>query len=111
MSATFDPGISEWGNLAGQGPSFPTEYIGRKRNTQGSDTSQYLQEKKENLDSPSSGERNGKSPNRNGVIGCVRFHSGVVGPSAVEAQIRGEVNKSPASQTVWKVRPKRVIAL
>ena len=36
--------------------------------TQGTETSKYLQEKKINNDSLSSGERTGKSPNRDGVL-------------------------------------------
>ena len=43
--------------------------------TQGTETSHYLQEEKEIIDSPSSGERKGKSPNRR-CYGSV----GVVGP-------------------------------
>jgi len=39
------------------------EYIGSEKPTQGSETSQYLQEKKINRDSPSSGERKGNSLN------------------------------------------------
>ena len=43
--------------------------------TQGTETSKYLEEKKTSSDSPSSGERTGKSPNRR------RFGAtGVVGP-------------------------------
>ena len=40
--------------------------------TQGTETSKYLQEKKINNDSLSSGERTGKSPNLDGVLsgGC-----------------------------------------
>ena len=34
--------------------------------TQGTETSKYLEEKKTNSDSPSSGERTGNSPNQNG---------------------------------------------
>ena len=48
-------------------------YAGR---TRGTETSQYPQEEKEKIDSPSSGERKGKSPNR-----ARRGASGVVGPA------------------------------
>ena len=44
--------------------------------TRGTETSQYPQEEKENIDSPSSGERKGKSPNR-----ARRGARGVVGPA------------------------------
>ena len=40
-----------------------TEYIGIMKRTQGTETSQYLEEKKTNSDSPSSGERTGNSLN------------------------------------------------
>ena len=43
--------------------------------TRGTETSQYPQEKKETIDSLSSGERKGQSLNR-----CVYGHAGVVGP-------------------------------
>ena len=39
------------------------EYIDKKEQTQGTETSQYLEEKKVKNDSLSSGERNGKSLN------------------------------------------------
>jgi hypothetical protein len=42
----------------------PDEYIVGVEPTQGSEPSQYLEEKKEKFDSLSSGERNGNSPNR-----------------------------------------------
>ena len=44
--------------------------------TQGTETSQYLEEEKSKRDSPSSGERTGKSPNRWGSN-----PAGVEGPS------------------------------
>ena len=42
----------------------PSEHIGREEGTRGNDTSEYPEEKKESLDSLSSGERKRKSPNR-----------------------------------------------
>ena len=48
--------------------------------TWGTETSQYPEEEKEYIDSLSSGERRGKSPNQRGVIGGSRFRAGVVGP-------------------------------
>ena len=44
-------------------PASPHEKIVWKKLTQGSETSQYLEERKSKRDSQSSGERNGKSPN------------------------------------------------
>ena len=44
---SYDPGISEWGNPHGVISMYPlAEYIGLRRRTEGSETSQYLQEKK-----------------------------------------------------------------
>ena len=56
-----------------------TEFIGEVERTQGSETSQYLQEKKSNRDSLSSGERTGKSPNQasRDVWGC---RASAIGP-------------------------------
>ena len=52
-------------------PNGTTQYIedvlSERRPTQGTETSKYLQEKKITNDSPSSGERTGKSLNLNGV--------------------------------------------
>ena len=60
-------------------PNGTTQYtegvLSERRPTQGTETSKYLQEKKINNDSPSSGERTGKSPNRSEAI-----LTGVVGP-------------------------------
>src|SRR5919202_3928205 len=40
------------------------EHIGQEEGTRGNNTSEYPEEKKESLDSLSSGERKGSSPNR-----------------------------------------------
>jgi hypothetical protein len=45
------------------GPSPAPEHIGCEEGTRGNDTSEYPEEKKESLDSLSSGERKGSSPN------------------------------------------------
>src|SRR5829696_3044134 len=62
----------------------PSSVFGRKR-TQGTETSQYLEEEKSSRDARSSGERNGSSPNR-GPCG-----PGVVGPT----DATGEASGSP----------------
>jgi hypothetical protein len=46
------------------GPSPAPEHIGCEEGTWGNDTSEYPEESKEILDSLSSGERKGNSPNR-----------------------------------------------
>ena len=46
-----------------------TEYIGQGTRTEGTETSQYLEGKESNRDSPSSGERTGSSLNQIRVIG------------------------------------------
>ena len=45
------------------GPVPLPESIGQEEGTRGTETSKYPQEKKEKIDSLSSGERTGKSPN------------------------------------------------
>jgi len=58
--------MSEWGNpLWRIAAVLQSEYIGLTEQTRGSETSQYPEEKKTTSDSPSSGERTGKSLNRN----------------------------------------------
>ena len=44
------------------------EYIAHPWHTQGTETSKYLEEEKEIIDSLSSGERNGKSPNQEACL-------------------------------------------
>ena len=57
-------------------PNGTTQYtegvLSARRPTQGTETSKYLQEKKINNESLSSGERTGNSPNQGGVLpwGC-----------------------------------------
>ena len=47
MQAIFDPEISEWGNPIWSNVQSPySEYISLRSDTQGSETSQYLEEKK-----------------------------------------------------------------
>ena len=46
---SFDPQMSEWGNPAGVMSGYPlAEYIGLRRRTRGSETSQYPEERKSN---------------------------------------------------------------
>jgi hypothetical protein len=54
-----------WGNAQ----SSLTEYIGQGTRTEGTETSQYLEGKESNRDSPSSGERTGHSLNQVRAIG------------------------------------------
>ena len=47
MEATLDPGISEWGNpIRVMSYILHTEYIGIEEQTEGTETSKYLVEKK-----------------------------------------------------------------
>ena len=57
---TFDPGISEWGNPPCRDARYPLMW----GHTRGTETSKYPQEEKITNDSPSSGERTGRSLNR-----------------------------------------------
>ena len=80
LQASVDPRVSEWGNPAGVMPGHRVaEFIGCARRTRGTETSKYPEEEETTRDSPSSGERKGRSPNRGGVTGCSRCPCGVVG--------------------------------
>ncbi len=46
LATSIDPRISEWGNPIREILSSWTEYIGPEKQTQGTETSQYLEEKK-----------------------------------------------------------------
>ena len=74
MQATVDPWISEWVNLALVMRGHPG-YVGRR--TRGSETSNYPEEKKEEIDSRSSGERNGKSLNLSACMKATAVVQGV----------------------------------
>ena len=65
--------MSEWGNpIVGDYSHFLAEFIGQLKLTQGSETSQYLEEEKSKRDTPSSGERTGYRPNQTTSVvrGC-----------------------------------------
>ena len=66
-----------WGNAQ----SLLPEYIGQREGTGETETSKYPEEKKATCDSLSSGERNGKSLNRDRGTACRRCGRGVVGPA------------------------------
>jgi hypothetical protein len=46
LATSIDPRMSEWGNPIGEILLSCTEYIGAEKRTQGTETSQYLEEKK-----------------------------------------------------------------
>jgi hypothetical protein len=80
----------------------PAEFIGREKQTRGSEPSQYPEEKKAIRDSVSSGERKRNSPNLEG------FGSrGVVGRSTAQAR---KLTRTRLVEGHWKVPPKRVTA-
>src|SRR6185312_11178215 len=62
------------------------------------------------IDSLSSGERNGNSPNRVGVTACGRCRRGVVGLVLIVPQGGRGVTKRRASGRRWKPSPQRVKA-
>ena len=64
-----------------------------------------------NSDSLSSGERNGKSPNRCDVIARRRCHIGVVGPIRQDADPVRELQKQRLVEHSWKAGPEKVTAL
>jgi hypothetical protein len=85
----------------------PSEHIGREEGTRGNDTSEYPEEQKESLDSLSSGERKGNSPNRiRESLWALRI--GGSRTNMVVPQGGRGVTKRAGSRTVWKVCPKRV---
>src|ERR1051325_11257984 len=88
----------------------PPEYIGREEASWGTETSKYPEERKETLDSLSSGERKGKSPNPGGVIDGSRCRPGVVGLVMIRLPTGREVTKLRGSRSVWNVTPQRVTA-
>jgi hypothetical protein len=66
-----------WGHAQSPLP----EHIGQVEGTGETETSKYPEEKKATCDSLSSGERNGKSLNRDSGTACRRCCHGVVGPA------------------------------
>jgi hypothetical protein len=46
LATSIDPRISEWGNPLGADPVSQTQYIGLRKRTLGTETSQYREEKK-----------------------------------------------------------------
>jgi hypothetical protein len=78
--------------VRGNTRSLPPECIGRVERTQGTETSKYLEEKKETSIPSVAASESGHSPNRDSSRGC--------GAS------RGY--KTVGSGSVWKVAPKRV---
>ena len=77
------------------------------RQTEGIETSQYLEEKKAISDSVSSGERTRNSLNRKHVIDCIRCVYGVVGCPVRVVQDPGGVTNLPASRTALDKRDHR----
>lgn len=76
-----------------EGRSCVGEHIAHASHTRGTEPSQYPEEKKPKRDSQSSGERNGRSPNRMGVKAVWRCLCGVVGfIRAVHTSRRGVTN-------------------
>ena len=72
----YDPGVSEWGNPTGVMSSYLlTEFIGLEKRTQGSETSQYLQEEKSTEIPLVAASEKGRAQ-----TGWIR-PSGVVGPA------------------------------
>ena len=87
-----------------------SEHIGAVETTGGIETSQYLEEEKTTCDSLSSGERNGNSPNRCGVIALWRCHTGVAGPTCQDTDPGEELQKRRLVEHSWKAGPERVTA-
>ncbi len=63
VGASVDPSVSEWGNPA----HVNVCDLLLQEGTRGTETSQYPEEKKESIDSVSSGERTRRSPNQSNL--------------------------------------------
>ena len=85
------------------------EFIAAREQTQGTETSKYLEEKKANSDSPSSGERTGISLNRlsASVLALLSWSCGTA--RKVQHHLR-RVIKVRSSRTAWNGRPETVTA-
>src|SRR5215471_4847900 len=92
----------------GNAVALASEYIGCEEASWGTETSKYPKER--NLDSLSSGERKGISPNRCDVIGGSRCRSGVVGLQVVRLPASRRVTKSCGRRSAWNCTPQRVTA-
>ena len=88
----------------GNAVSPPSEHIGREEGTRGNDTSEYPEENKEILDSLSSGERKGSSPNLLRESLRALRNGGCRANLAVPQGGRGVTNRA-GSRMVWKVHP------
>ena len=76
-----------WGHAQSPLP----EHIGQVEGTGETETSKYPEEKKATCDSLSSGERNGKSLNRDRGTACRRCGRGVVGPAGKNGSFSKEL--------------------
>jgi hypothetical protein len=82
------------------------EHIGCEEGTRGNDTSEYPEEKKESLDSLSSGERKGTQPKPTHVEACGRCVGGVVGPNArPHRSAAGELQIARVAERIRNIRP------
>lgn len=88
-----------------------SEFNRVRRPTRGTDTSQYPQEKKETLDSLSSGERKGMSLNRARVKPCALRARGCGGVRAGEQEPAKELQRSLLAEAFWKVASQKVKGL
>ena len=89
----------------GHAPSPPAEYIGRVGQTEGTETSKYLQEQKAIAISQVAASERETSPNQCHVKARRRCGIGVVGPFLAFLLESRRVTNSLVSRTVWKVRP------
>ena len=92
-------GVSPW-----------AEHIGPVEGTGGIETSEYPEEEKATCDSLSSGERNGKSPNRTGGKAWGRCQFGVVGPESRGTRPCTELQIECIAEAFWNVAPQWVRA-
>ena len=96
---SVDPKISEWGNPAGFIPSYrSSEYIARRRQTGGTETSKYPEEEKTIvIPSVAASERGLAQTKKLAFWGCRTSHM--------------ELQRSKVGEEVWNDPPEQVIAL
>ena len=93
-----------------KGPVTLPEYIGQGGKRGELKHLSTRRNRKKDLDSPSSGERNGNSPNRMCVKAQGVAHSGSRDLSSKSCNLDRSYKSGP-SRTVWKDRPQKVTAL
>ena len=94
----------------GHALSPPPEHIGREEGTGGTETSQYLEEKKTTVTPRVAASETGSSLNRRSGTACRRCCDGVVGPIRNGGRRFRELQSQSLVEAFWKGAPQRVTA-